>query len=92
MAKTSDPQDTLLIIEKITHLLNKDAFKEVEAILLEKTENVSKLPLEAVITHLRCTAFSKGNFPTAWELLKDALVKEVTSQGLDVNHTLTGLL
>lgn len=92
MAKVSSTHDTLLIIEKITHLLNKDAFKEVEAILLDKTENVSKLPIEVTITYLRCTFYNKAYFSDAWELLKEAAIKEITSQGLDANHTLTGLL
>lgn len=90
--KTSTAQDLLPLIEKIRHLLNKDSFKEVETLLLEKTERIQDLTLEEMITYLRGTFSNRQRYLTAWDLFKEAAVREVEKTDLNAEQIFIGLL
>lgn len=89
--KKSTAKDLLPLIEKLTHLLNKDAFKEVETLLLEKAAEVDNLTLEEMITYLRCTFSNRAYFQEAWELFKETSIKAAAKEGLDTGVIFLGL-
>ncbi len=90
--KKSTAQDLLPLIEKIQHLLNKDAFKEIESLLLEKTENIGSLTLEEILTYLRCTFSKRHYYSEAWEIFKEAAIDEVQQSNINPSDIFIGLL